>query len=115
MPCQKLADWGVNASAQLVPAGWRSSHKGGPLRGAAPEGAALGEALAVAAARPDDEPQAVPVAEPERSAVPVPVGGGEGGGGEGAATGRHAATDAAPRYSVSSEAQGVGAEAPLGQ
>lgn len=38
-----------------------------------------------------------------------------GGGGEGAATGRHAATDAAPRYSVSNESQGVGAEAPLGQ
>ena len=55
------------------------------------------------------------MAEPVRSAVPVRVGGGEGGGAEGAAAGRHAAEDAAPRYSVSSESQGVGATEPLGQ
>ena len=78
-------------------------------------GGGLGEALAVTAARPDDEPQGVAVAEPVLSAVPVRVGGGAGGGAEGAAAGRHAAADAAPRYSVSSESQGVGATEPLGQ
>jgi hypothetical protein len=86
-----------------------------PSAGGPPVGGTLGDTEAEGAEEPEGEPVADVVPEREPRAVAVPVGGGEGGAGGGGATGRHAAEEAAPRYSVSSESQGRGEEEPLGQ
>lgn len=81
----------------------------------APVGSTLGDDEEEGAEEPEGEPVEDVVPVREARAVPVSVGGGEGGAGEGGNAGRHAAMEAAPRFSVSRESQGVGAEAPAGQ